>query len=42
VPAADAPRIVTAVSDARGGDTASIPAGDYQTLVDQQWVGYLH
>ena len=38
----EAPRIVTAVSDAMGGYAAFVPVGYYQTFVDGQWVGYLH
>jgi hypothetical protein len=38
----EAQRIVTAVSDATGFYTASVPVGYYQTFIDGQWVGYLH
>lgn len=38
----EAPRIVSAVSDAAGGYTAFVPVGYYQTFVDAQWVGHLH
>jgi len=38
----EAPRIVTAVTDAAGGYAALVPVGYYQTFVDAQWVGYLH
>ena len=38
----EAPRIITAVSDATGGYTAFVPVDYYQTFVEGQWVGYLH
>jgi hypothetical protein len=38
----EAPRIVTAVTDAAGGYSALVPVGYYQTVVDAQRFGHLH